>query len=537
MGILPGKDFLSAPSLIPQADVGSVAGKAQAPSTNPALQLATALKDLNPEAHQAAMAYAQDQADKQGAQAKIDALKTQGLDFAEATRRGLIEPTQNPWYMREYAVQAAQVKAQGELTKLNQDATSWAEQADPQQFQQRYSQELAQIAGNYKGQDAQEGFLAVARPAQEQAFGANTAQKVADIKQERIQNTGQLISQAISDANRVNGGQASPDQIMAAVGTLKEGWVGTGGTEAEWSKLVVAGFTSAAYNQQDPSLLDKIPDSVKNLPGVADAVSSDKYRITQTIQNDIRYANEAATAKITSEGLQLQSEAYADPRYGSKLLTGDFTVSQFIQDFQGKYTPMAIRSALNGIQAGVADSVSLNAARLKSYESDAANGPALLALHLEGETKGYTQELADKWGQLVIAGQVPFEDASRAINSAVSRSHAIKSQNIEAAKLDPTYINSYAKLTGRVDAAIGAMASQLQSARDGRTISTDDRQRITVTAKDAAGAWLLDHIGDFEGAGNAALKAVNDWYELKLKRKAQATSGSATGNPLRASTP
>src|SRR5689334_15374595 len=93
-----GLDFNAVPGIKTQAE-SSVVVPHQAPKTNTALQLADALGEIYQPARRAAIVYAQKQQEKAEAQAKTDALKSMGADFAEAVRQGLIEPTQSPWYM------------------------------------------------------------------------------------------------------------------------------------------------------------------------------------------------------------------------------------------------------------------------------------------------------------------------------------------------------------------------------------------------------------------------------------------------------
>lgn len=529
-----GMDFNDVPGIRVAADPGAVLAQ-QPQRTNAALQLADALGDLHPAARRAGYVYAQKKQDEAEAQAKVDALKTMGQDFAEATRRGLIEPTQNPWYMQAYAKESAYVRSQQDLSSLNAEAANWSEQNDPQAFQKKYLERIGQLSEKFgKDPDAQKGFLAAAAPAQQQAFASNTAINVERIKRERQDNMGSLIAQSVGEANRTNGGNASPSQIMDSLGSIKEAWISTGGTEAAWKELVVKGVTSAAYNQQDADLLDVLKGAgLYDLPGVADSVEADRYRIELASKNGLRDALDAERAKREAKALEIQGKAFGDPRFGLRLLTGDFSLDDFVQTYTNDgYAPTEIRTALNQIQAGVADSVSLNAARLQSYSRDPQNAPELFGLLQEGEVNGYSQDLADRWGDMVLSGRVPYDDAARAVGQAISRSTSIRIATQQAERLDPDYIGNYGNLSQRVKDQVSAMAETYKDSRGGRPISQAQRDRLEVAANDAARAWLTMNPGDWYGANQQAEMATTEWFIQQRARDA-ARQAPAGGNPLR----
>lgn len=528
-----GQDFNDVPGIRVAADPAAVLGQRVGP-TNSALQLAEALGDIHPAARRAGYVYSQKQQEKATAQARVDALKNMGKDFEQAVREGLIEPTSSPWYMNAYARESAYVRSQQGLSALNAEAANWPEQNDPAAFQKKYLERIGQLSDGFKGQEAQEGFMAAAAPAQQQAFASNTAINVERIKRERQDNIGALIAQSVGEANRRNGGNASPSQIMEDLGPIKDAWMNTGGTEADWKALVVKGITSAAYNQQDSDLLDTLKGAgLYDLPGVADTVEADRYRIELASKNGIRDTLEAERAKREARALELQTDAFADPRFGLRLLTGDFSVDDFVQAYTAKgYAPMEIRTALNQIQAGVADSVALSSAKLQVYSRDPQNAPELFSLLQQGAVEGYSQELADQWGDLVLSGRVPYETAAQAIGQAVSRSNSIRTMEQQEMRADPTYIGNYANLSQRVKDAVSGMAERYRDARDGRPISQAQRDRLEVAASDAARAHLQVSPGDWAGAVEAAMEATTEWFTQQRAR--DAARGQQPGaNPLR----
>lgn len=528
---LPGvKDFNSVPGLQPAADVGSLAGKVQAPRTNAALQLADALGDISPQLRQTGLQIAQQKADESAVKAKTDALSTMGLDYGEAVRRKLIEPTQNPWYIQAYNREGSYVKATSAFAQLQTDSVNWPEQNDPQAFQARYSQELGKIREQFPHDaDSSEGFLRAAAPAQEQAFNANTGQNIARIKAERTSNMGSLIAQAIGEAEAQHGGSASPDQITEHLANIKEAWMNTGGTSEEWAKLTVAGTTSAAYNQKNPAIMDYLKATgLYNRPGVADAAETDRYRIQQSLGEASKLALEAANAKIATEGLDIQQKAYADPLFGTRLLTGQFDTQDFINYYTQKgYTPLGIRSALNQVQAGVADTQSLSAARLRAFGLDAGNSAELLGLASRASSEGWSEGLEKDITAQATSGHLPWQEAESLLTKSHATSTSLRAQNTAAQ-------GEHFRGMRLVDEAAKNYASNaLQeyiSTIDGRRAPRPEETREANTVTDQAyRQWLASHPDDFQGATDASQMAAAKWLRQKMARRNAAPAGPLEG--------
>ena len=240
----------------------------QAPQTNEALQLAAALADVAPEARQFSMQVAEEEQRKAALQARTDALKTSGAAFKDAVDQGLIERTQNPWYMSAYHKEAAQVDATRRLATLTEEAQGWEERSDSALFQDRLNREVGEIGDTYEGEEAKQGFLAAANPILQQTTAANTARNVATVNAERLANAGSLAALAIATVNTNNGGNATPTQIRDALNAQREDFLLTGGNPMEWDSILIQGITSAAYASDDPDLMNvlKSPDLTSEAP-------------------------------------------------------------------------------------------------------------------------------------------------------------------------------------------------------------------------------------------------------------------------------
>lgn len=228
----------------------------QAPVTNSALQLADALKDVTPEARQAMQGFAQDQAEKQRAQAKKDAIQASGALLADAVRAGKLRATQNPWYVQAYNRESAAIRAQDSLQKLQTESATWDEQDDPQAFAKRWRDEVGKVAEGYSGEDYSAGFNAAEAAVTSQVLQTNVARNTARIQTERQQNLGALATDALQSALRTKGGAVTPNEAWEALLPARQQWFATGGDVDGWNKIVISAVTSTAYGARDKSLLD-----------------------------------------------------------------------------------------------------------------------------------------------------------------------------------------------------------------------------------------------------------------------------------------
>lgn len=228
----------------------------QAPVTNSALQLAEALARVSPEAQATMQGIAKTRADRAREQAKRDALQASGAGLADAVREGKLKPTQNPWYIQAYNREAAAIRAQDTLQKLQTDSSSWEEANDPQAFAARWRAEVGELAKGYEGPDMAAGFTAAEAAVSSQVLQVNVARNTQRIQAERTQNLGALAVDAIQGALRTRGGAITPNEAWEALLPARQQWFATGGDAEGWNKLVIQSVTSAAYGAKDRTLLD-----------------------------------------------------------------------------------------------------------------------------------------------------------------------------------------------------------------------------------------------------------------------------------------
>lgn len=257
-----GTDPLRRQEVIVQArDTGA---RYEAPRSNAALQLASALADISPEVDKTLAGIAERGQASAAAKAKRDAITTSGARMADAVRMGTIEATQNPWYMQAYNRESAATRAQSAFAKLQTDSASWAEQNDPAAFEQKWREEAGLLARQFEGEDAIRGFAPVEAQFTQQALQSNTAANVARIKAERTQNLSALSAESLANVARQNGGVVTPNQAWAALAPAREQWFATGGSVDDWNRIMIGAITTASYSTSNPDLIDlmKAPELI-----------------------------------------------------------------------------------------------------------------------------------------------------------------------------------------------------------------------------------------------------------------------------------
>jgi len=525
----PGINFTDAPAVAINASEAAV-NRAQAPRTNGGMQLAAALADLSPDVRRLGGLVIKEDAEVQSVAAKKRALELGGQDLASAVRDGKIEATQNPFFIQDYNEESAYVRSQKAISDLTIQSQQWAEKNDHIAFQKRFTTELAQIGEQYQDGDSAKGFMAAAAPAQQQAFAANTAQVAANIEKDRAAALSQMSTEAILGVQKEHAGAASPDQLQEGLAHLKDRYFATGGTQSEWDKLQYHAYTSAAYNSGDETLLDKLPANIKNLPGIADQISTDKYHIMQAHGAKLHQEAQDARDLITVDGQKIFTAAYT--KYGADLITGKVSFATLSKDNPGA-NPLALASALNTAQATTADNQALALAATRGFTLGGGSGAdKILALHREAATTGITPELNESIGQLVHNGQMSPEDGSSLLNKAIETTKGLNQQSgqmfptpgkglKEATKAMHGTVQPYVDLRNAADAqatkTVQWINASLKVEGKGflpRGVTAELKQALLS----ASSQWLVDHPGDFAGAAIAVKAARGRWLDSNLPR-------------------
>lgn len=513
----------------PQLDVGAsqaAIGTAAAPRSNSMLELAGALSDLNPKLKTLGFAVAKEDKEVQSAAARKLALQTGGKALADAVRDGQIEPTQNPYFIEDYNKESSYIRAQGEIARIREDSISWPEQGDPQAFQARYLQELSQIGSAYDTDpDTQTGFAAAAQQATQQDFAANTAQRVAAIKADRIAVTSNLVAQSVTATQMANKGKPSPSQVFEGLAPLKEQFLETGGTPGDWDKLVLNGVTAAALNQGNASLMDILKDSqsgtagsIYNLPGNAQDIQTTKYRIIQDQQDKANQQYQDIQRNDYLQGRQATINLYN--KFGTDAFTGNVPADQMVETLKAAGTPvLAIGKALSAAQASVADYQSLATARFRSFANSQDGRKELLDVAVRAQTQGWTPALEESISRLVLNNDMPYDDAARLIDQSLTTLDSRRGAEATAAKRT---LKQYQGTASSMDASVTTLAGKTNlvlSKRGQARLSPEEVSQIQRTSRAVANYFLQGTPGDYKGALAEGQKAAADTIRRVLEAR------------------
>lgn len=480
----------------------SVAYSYWAPKTNPAIQLATSLQDLRPQLQEFTLREAAFQETKANEASKQAAIKTMGEDFAQAVREGKIEPTQNPWFIQAYHRNAAQVATENFTAQLNTDAASWSEQNDPKAFQQKYASALSEFGKKFDHPDQQEGFNASAAPALQQAIAQNQAYNVERIKVERQQDLSSLAGKAIMDSIRKAGGRSDPELVQNAISPMKRQWLGTGGTITDWNKVVIGAIEDAAFNTQDPNILDlakKIPNSaggsLYDMEGVAREIEQGRYRIMGEQRDRYRMSLQEQEFNILNN--TLKAEGLLFDKYGPGIYSGKFDEQGAITTLTGQgFKSPEIAKAFQSI-AQTGNSIrELAADRFSSYSTSPEGATALSSMYGEAQRSGWSEGLENELGMHLLRGEISDQTATDIRGKALSRTNA-------QAVADPL----------KQQQAVTRRAQVIQKWTNARDLAVKAADKSEVRYRQFGGPALAP--SDQDNLHEAIITAVSDFMEAQ----------------------
>lgn len=528
----------------------------QAPQTNSALELASSLAGLNPALGDALQGYAKVEQEKLASKAKADALANSGQAFADAVREGKVQPTQNPWYIRAYVENAAQVRAQAQGAQLVADSQSWAERNDPAAFAQRWQTEVGKLAQPYAANPFEmRGFETAVEPLSQQALNSNVNYNAARIQQEHVQDVTTLSSQALQDALKADP-QATPDQLFDAIETQHQKWLAVGGTEPQWRLLAKQAFVGAAANTNNPDLLDALKAPYRGAAPIASQADESGKPVGLELDSDkywIERASEAAgMAAITKERNQIAIEGNAalktaTDQFGAALYAGKVDPQQ-IQDFliSKGVSPRGAAYAIGQVQEDVSRFESLNRASLDIHSTDPTKANDILSLWSEGSSKGWSPSYEDRVSQAVLNHQIGLPDAEQMILRARETSRQTQAENraeAHAARADANSARSLRLQETRdiqdwVKGSGDTSGAALASATGDKSLLGNTPTRIaTERAASGAATEAYRKTGSVEAAKQAADQVYAAFLSGRIARYRQARQPSASGdnptNPLR----
>lgn len=537
----------------------------EAPRSNSLLALGGALGELEPTLAGALQGYAKGQEQKAQAKATADALRSSGKAFADAVREGKIEPTQNPWYIRHYEQEAAQVRGQAAASQLYADSQSWAERNDPVKFAERWAREGGEIAKNFQGPDQQAGFQRSFDPISQQALQGNVQYNVQRIQTENTQATTANMVTSIEGVLRVNA-KAKPSDFYSALEPQREAWLAIGGTEQQFALMTKGAVTAAAYKADNPGLLDILEDdrggkgaiaNIGNERGgtLAEDIATDRYRITEAANAKLMGDARIMKAQREAAGYRLYNWAYQNLPT-DQLVKGDLNFNELVEKFKTATDPQtgqaftgpAINAALKIIQEEQSSNNSLQRALIDQYSNSPEAGLRIINLQGRVLKEGLTGAVESEIHSAVRNGEIDVGTARSLLNTAQSTSQHFQSE----ARADARSARSDAKEERRfrleaekdtkdyVTRTVGVATAALNGAGSPR-LAKDPAFRATFT-RQVAGAvdsHLRANPGDYSGAQKAADDAANKLLVPELNKARVAaerranSAGGGTGNRLR----
>jgi hypothetical protein len=470
----------------------------QAPRTNQALQLAGALSGINEHLPDLLQGIGQDMRTRVAAKAHADAMATSGQAFADAVKAGKIEPTQNPWYIRAYNENAAQVQGQAAVSNVVTDSQQWQERNDPVAYANRFHQELGKIAAQpqFQGIDGSAGFAKAAEPLREQALNQNTEYNVQRINQENVQNTSTLTSTAIQTALSQNP-KAAPADVWAATEPAHQQWLSTGGTEQQWNMLLKNSVYGAAGLLQDPTVIDLLKDNrggkgaIANMADetgkpVAAEMESEKYWIDRGVETNQIYQMRTHQAAVENEALKVNQ--WAQTTYGQDWFYNMVSLNTLKSDaLKAGFSQDGINAAVKEQAATISASDTFAKAQIEQHSMDPAISTQILTLHSRAMKEGSSADLDHDVFSQVASGNIERHEGEQILAEARQQSNYLTSQgraDASEARAEQRADRSFKLETAQTlkqygDTTLATVASTLSQGGD-PVLDRNPQQRLMV---------------------------------------------------------
>lgn len=507
----------------------------EAPTTNPALQLAGALANTEPKAA--------DFVDQLGGQLKARAeaaaheaaLKSSAPAYAKAVSDGSIQAGQNPWFVQAFNQDRAHIGSQQAAQALVADSQTWQEKSYEDggvAYEARLTKaagdihtQVSQVPGMHP-QDAEAGFQSGAAPVIAQAIAGNNAYQLQSIKLQKIQDNTTLMAGALKDAYTANP-NASPSQLLAALNPILAKGASVGFQASELKQQAFNSVVNFAHQMQDPNLLDISRAPFQGGPALADIagdngksygeqLSYEAFQIEREANYQANNDTKLNNARISQEAHSMVTQLVADKGYDA------FHMSP--TDIQ------AYAQAHNISPEGFAEGAKLLDQQMegltgltRNFTALNENSPAiatkLLAYKAEAAQKGLTPDFMTRVTRDVTAGNMTLAQADSLVAEGANTVRSQASTERQVAATDRATAHQMV-----VDARNNGhqvrednndyTANWLIGAGDnGMSRNPGLKEQLKTIGDAAHGAWLAapGHANDYEGASKAQKAALNSF--------------------------
>jgi len=379
------------------------------------------------------------------------------------------------------------------------------------------------------------------------------------VKEGEVINAGQILAASGSSGDstgphlhwavKVNGKAVNPLTFSGELGGTVEGPASGLGTGME--KL--SGFPGQdqpfTVGQEPPANHIASGPSIYNMPGVADKVESDRYRISQAAEDAPLRQLRVLTNQRRAKAAEALDGLYET--YGTDLLTGNYDRDTLIRELNGKgYSAPVIAMVFNDLRSQVTDSAGVQEARIAARSGSSQTALQVLNLGLKGVKDGYSEAYEQEVADAVLSGLITPAQGSSYVEGALGRTR----QQASEAKADRAEARADARMNakGAVDTAAELLqeASNLTAliaekarlhpvlSKDRRFQNADWQKSQTQQIANRMRAWLAQHPGDYDGAlavgRNATAELIQGYVSKAPKSAGQggpSAANSSSSNP------
>lgn len=283
--------------------------------------------------------------------------------------------------------------------------------------------------------------------------------------------------------------------------------------------------------------------SLYGMPGVADQVESDRYRINEAAAAAPLQRARVEKAKRQARGYEARDLLWQ--QFGTGLLTGAATREQIITSLSSKnYSGPEIAEALNQVNEVLRDSVGVANAQVAARGQNPGSALDVLNIVSDAQRSGWSPQLEKRVGDAILRGDISGGDGEQIITSAVSKASSMRAEARTEERLDMAEekanggVSNYTDLKRKAGFLGDLVVQSLAQAQPGNAAKIRS-PKVTKAIKDrissAMGAWLAANPDDWGGALQAGKDAANAALTSAMGQPATKIpfKPSGDGNPRR----
>lgn len=543
-------------------------GNYEAPTDNPAIQLAESLREASPKAGDFVDQLGAQLRAKDQAAAHTAAMQSSAAGYKDAVASGSIPGAHSPWFIQQFNQDRAEINFKDQSASTIAASQSWAERSY-QDGGVAYQDRLTKAIGALRQSvfatpgmhpiDAEVGYQKGAQPLLDQAIAENDRYQTQSIGAQKVQDSTSLIESGIQDYYKAHP-TAKPEEVLASLEPQFQKMESIGFQKSDIAEMAFNATLGASYNSMDGSILHDISNvnfrggtplsliAGKDGKPYGEQIGYADYRIEMEARAASLQETKAHTTQVEQEGNAAMS--LVQQHFGWSLLDGSTTPSQLMDFMKGQgVSPEGAMAASRQLNSQFEGIVGINKSLVAVNETNPAIMQNFMGVAQKVAQSGLTPALTAQINQMVALGQISPDKANHMFDQGVSRNNTLLSEGRADARTqeelhseatrehhqevqDAFNTGNKVRENNEADVAALLLSKGDQGVAKNPQVEAEMKRRGDFAYR----SYLAQHPAppgtpeDYQGAGQAQRTALAQWAATRLSRlHPAATQGLAKG--------